>query len=137
MGTIECGTVFTVADLPMSAFKNEAEAGEWLFDNASAIRDALVTAGNDAIEMYLEIDGRNIDYDGGYFDSSTTIKVDPAMTLLRQIEKEHAFVDPFNVLLEAAGENGERLNSLFVTKKRHYSVQGNRIIAESIAASRR
>ena len=58
-------------------------------------------------------------------------------TLLRQIEKEHAFVDPFNVLLEAAGENGERLNSLFVTKKRHYSVQGNRIIAGSIAASRR
>ena len=62
-------TEFTIADLPRSAFKSEAEAEAWLAKNANCIEQILIASGNSAIERYLEQDGLNNDWDQGHFEA--------------------------------------------------------------------
>ena len=76
---------FTIADLPRSAFKSEADAEEWLANNALAIRDNLNEIGNDTIDVYLREDDLDIDWDEGHFEApkkpSQTDLMEAAMCL--------------------------------------------------------
>ena len=71
MADPEVTITFTIADLPVSAFKNREEAVLWLMDSKRALSDSLSYHGNVWITGELEdVDGREVDWDLGHFEAS-------------------------------------------------------------------